>query len=563
MIEHLSIKNVTIIEELEISFFEGLNILSGETGAGKSIIIDSLSFILGNKANKDFIRRGCDSALVEGLIYINSDKTLSTLKEIGVNIDNDRRVLISRSLSLNGKNHLRINGKLSTLAMLKEISPLLVDIHGQHENQFLLNPSKHIILLDRFCGNEIEEYKTELLSLIKTYKETIFTINSISNDDTEEKIKTLNYNIEEIESSMLKPNEEEQLHQRKKVLMSYKSLAIDTNKTIDLLYGSNEDTGAIDKVLHAIKLVTNISELDKSKLPLLESLEAASIQLDDVVRELRQYDTQYDSNELLQIETRLDHIYNLKRKYGNNIEEILMYNKKMHLELELILDNLKLMDKLKEDKRLLQNKIIEKCNEISYVRKKTSEELQTQIENNLRELGMKNAIFKINIEKVKEFNNNGNDKVEFLISTNLGEPLNGISKIASGGEMSRVMLALKVVMSNSYNIDTFIFDEIDTGVSGRTAQKVAEKLAIISKSKQILCITHLPQIAAMGDKHFLIEKSSKSGKTLTNITNLNDELIIEELARLIGGAKITETTITAAHEMKEMAQVLKQNIYIN
>lgn len=560
MIEHLSIKNVTIIEELEISFCKGLNIISGETGAGKSIIIDSLGFILGNKANKDFIRRGCDSALVEGLFYINSDKTLNTLKGIGIDIDNDRSILISRNLSLNGKNHLRINGKLYTLAMLKEISPLLVDIHGQHENQLLLNPTKHIILLDRFCGDKIDGYKDELLSLIKAYKETLFKINSISNKDTEDKITKLNYNIEEIENSMLKPDEEEHLQQRKKILISHKTLALDTNKAIDLLYGTNEETGAIDKILNAIKLVTNISYLDKSKLPLVENLEAASIQLDDVIRQLRQYDTQYDPNELLEIETRLDHIYNLKRKYGNNIEEILNYNKKMRLELDLILENLKLMDKLKEDKKILQNKIIKKCNEISYLRKETAESLQTQIESNLKELGMKNAIFKINIDKVNEFNNNGNDKVEFLISTNLGEPLKGIYKIASGGEMSRVMLALKVVMSNIYNIDTFIFDEIDTGVSGRTAQKVAEKLAIISKNKQILCITHLPQIAAMGDKHFLIEKSYTNGKTLTNITNLNNKLIIEELARLIGGAKITETTITAAHEMKEMAQMLKNNI---
>lgn len=557
MIEYLTIKNVTIIEYLEVNFYEGLNILTGETGAGKSIIIDSISFILGGKANKEFIRRGCNTGLVECLIYVKDDKTVSSLVDMGVKIGEDNRILISRSISLNSKNTLKINGKPTTIAILKEISSLMVDIHGQHEIQYLLNSSKHMELLDKFCDIEVEKIKNELSNTIKAYKVNVKTINSILNENSEENISSLKHEIEEISSAKLIHGEEEELQERKKLLKSYETLVLDTDSTVELLYGNSESVGAIDKILSAKSLITNISSLDKSKQPLVEILETVAIQLDDVVRNLRKSSLDYNPQELSDIELRLDYIYTLKRKYGNSIESILNYQKKLINKLDNILENIKVLENLKEERKELQKNIIDKCNAISYLRKKAGKNLETKIEKVLVELGMEKIKFKINIDKKNKFNTNGNDKIEFLISTNIGEPLKSLSKIASGGEMSRVMLALKVVLSKTDNISTFIFDEIDTGVSGRTAQKVAEKLAIIAKNKQILCITHLPQIASMADKHFLIEKSFFNEKTITDITILNKDCIIKEIARLIGGAKITDTTNIAAKEMKEMADNLK------
>lgn len=562
MIEYLYIKNATIIEELEIKFFEGLNILSGETGAGKSIIIDSIGFIMGSKTSKNFIRRGEDSALVEVLIHITSDDVIESLKDMGINLGEDNRILISRSLNLNNRSNLRINGKYITLAMLKEISHLLVDIHGQHEHQSLLNPAKHIYLLDRFCGNELDKIKVELSNDIKSYKKTINQITSILSSNTENKLQDLNYSIEEIENANLKQNEEVELQQHKKRLINHKNLALYINKSVELLYGSYNTTGAADKILEATKLISEVSNLDSSKKYLAESLESASIQLDDIVRQLRNSDTTYNPEELEGIEARLDYIYKLKRKYGNTVEEILSYCNKINLERDTISENLKLIDKLKADKKVLQNVIKEKCNKISSLRKKSAEILEKQIEDNLKELGMQNTNFKISIDKKNEFNSSGNDNVEFLISTNMGEPLKALAKIASGGEMSRVMLALKVVLSETDSVNTFIFDEIDTGVSGRTAQKVAEKLAVMSKNKQILCITHLPQIASMGDSHFLIEKIFKNERSLTNISILSRKDIISEISRLIAGTKVTAATIIAAEEMKEMAESLKASSFI-
>jgi len=557
MIEYLYIKNATIIEELEITFSKGLNILSGETGAGKSIIIDSMSFILGSKTNKDFIRRGEETALVEALIHINSNDAVGFLKDVGVSIESDNNILISRSLSLNGKSSLRINGKTSTLAILREISPLLVDIHSQHENQSLFNPIKHIYLLDRFCGDEVHKIKLELSEDIKNYKEFTKLINSILSGDTENKIKNLDYNIHEIENANLKLGEEEELGERKKLLAGYKNLVMYTDKSLELLYGGSNTDGASDKILEATKFMSEISNIDSSKVPLVESLESLSIQLDDIIRQLRQSNMEYDPDELETIEIRLDYIYRLKRKYGQPIEEILNHYEKMILERDNILSNIQLLDKLKSDRKTLQNAIINKCSKLSDFRKEVAKSLEKRIEINLKELGMQNTSFKINVNEKNEFNSMGNDNVEFLISTNKGAPLKPLAKIASGGEMSRVMLALKVVLSETDGIDTLIFDEIDTGISGRTAQKVAEKLAFISKHRQILCITHLPQIACMSDNHFLIQKTSTDSESFTSVINLDTEGIIGEISRLIAGTKVTAATIAAAKEMKEMAENLK------
>ena len=551
MLEILNIKNVTIIDQQEVEFSHGLNILSGETGAGKSIIIDSIGFIMGTKISKDFIRRDQETAEVTALVTLESEATIDFIKSVGVPVDEDNKILIARTISNNGKSSLRINGKMVTLAILKEISAMAIDIHGQFEHQFLIDQNKHIVLLDRFCGDEMEEYKKSLADSIDKYKDISKIIKQTEDEQTTKKLENLRYDKEQIENLNLKPNEEEELHNKIKILNSHKDLITDTNKALELL---SSELGAINQINTALRLVTGISNIDSTKQSLVDILDSVGLQLGDVVMQLSKDFSDLDIDTLAFLEERLTHIYDIKRRYGKNIEEILNYHEKISKEIEIIELNQAELNKLKTERANLQETIVADCEKISALRKKIADFLEKEIETSLVDLGMQNVIFKINIEKKQSFGSSGNDNIAFLISPNKGEPLKPLAKIASGGEMSRVMLSIKAALSSANNIETFIFDEIDTGVSGRTAQKVAEKLAIISKEKQILCITHLPQIAAMADRHFLIEKNTVKNETLSSIKMLDENSIISEIARLIGGATITDTTLIAAKEMKEMAK---------
>ncbi len=563
MIDHLQIKNVALIENVEISFDKGLNILSGETGAGKSMIIGSINFLFGGRPNKDFIRNGEENAFVEGVFYTEDNFVLEAIKNMGIEIDKDNLIIISRNLQNTGKSVCRVNGKTITVGMLKEISNLLLEFHGQHENQSLLNSSKHITLLDKFCNTEIETIRQSLLDSIKKYKEIIKNINEISGNekDRQTKIDLLSFQKNEIENAKLKKDEEENLLERRKILLNSQKIATDCFDALGLLYNSGSDEmSASEKIVKALGLLIDLGNLDKSQSYLAEGLESISMHIMEIIGDLKAYSQhfEHDPNELEQIERRLDTIHILKRKYGNSISEILNHYNNVCSQLDLILNSEEKLNSLKQQKKKLSIDILKHCEEISSVRKKYAKQIETQIVSNLQDLGMNNVKFEISIERKKEFSNNGYDKVEFLISTNLGEPLKPLAKIASGGEMSRIMLALKTVLADADNIETFVFDEIDAGISGRTAQQVGEKLALISKKYQILCITHLPQIAAMGDSHFLIEKKSTESKTTTNVFKLDNKKTIDELARLIGGAKITQSTIMAAWEMKEMAVGLKK-----
>lgn len=559
MLEYLHIKNVALIDEQFINFSEGLNILTGETGAGKSMVIDSINFVLGEKVSKDFIRSGETNALVEVLFFLKEQKTLEAIKNLDVELDAYNSLLISREINKNGRTVCKINGRGTTMNIIKEISSILIDIHGQHQHQSLLNSSKHIVLLDQFCGDKLQILKNELYKEYREYKSIQDKIKQLTGDEKErqQKIDILQYQINEIETAKLKPNEEEDLLQQRKILAGAEKLNSNIKEIGILLNGDDSNyTGAVDQLNKIANLLKESSDIDLSLSELTTLSQNITVQLEELAVDLRRYNKDIDSSpeQLFEVETRLDLIYNLKKKYGSNIQEILDFYNKIKNQLDFISNSEQELQKLDAGLKLQYNKISKLCEKITEIRKSKSVDIQTYIENTLTELEMKSAKFKIQITKKQEFNENGWDNIEFLISANAGEPLKPLAKIASGGEMSRVMLALKTVLADVDNIESLIFDEIDTGVSGRTAQKVAEKMAIISKNHQILCITHLPQIAAMADSHYLIEKIEQNNKTITKIYDLDEQHSILELARLIGGATITNTTITAATEMKNFAK---------
>lgn len=563
MFESLKIQNVALIDKLEIDFGRGLNVLSGETGAGKSIIIDSINFVLGERTGKDFIRSGEAQASVEAFLYVEDEAVLGSFADMGIEPEEDKSLLLFRSITEEGKNACRVNGKTVTIGMLKEISSLLIDVHGQHEHQSLLNASRHIELLDRFCGGELSELLAKLAVEFKEYKENEKAIKAVSGDESERayKIELYTYQIKEIEAAALKPNEDEILSERKKLINNAERLITASSSALSLLYGDGSDElSALDKISKAAEHIGFIAGLDTTKQPIAEQLNAVYAQLDDLIRDFRKYcdGLESDPREIDEIESRLDLIYRLKKKYGQSVTEILEFCESAKQKLEQIEDSGQTLELLYAKREEKSRKIKGLCSEISVLRENAASKIQKEIEIILKELGMKDAKFEIAMNKKDEFTANGLDNVEFLISPNQGEPLKPLSKIASGGEMSRVMLALKTALADFDNIDTFIFDEIDAGVSGRTAQQVAEKLFLISKKHQILCITHLPQIAAMGDNNYLIEKKSDNGKTNTTMFKLDYDDSVKELARLIGGAEITQTTLDAAKEMKEQALKIKK-----
>jgi len=563
MLERLSINNIALIEKEEIEFGKGLNILSGETGAGKSMIIDSLNFVLGERTGRDIVRRGQDKAWVEAVFSFTDRTVLKQLQDMDIETE-DGTVVIKRVLTSEGKSSSRINGSSVTSSMLKQLSESFIDIHGQHEHQSLLNPARHMDLLDKFCGAPLENLKTEMTEIIRKYKAILKGIEDISGDDAErqQKIDMLMFRIGEIDDAELSAGEEEQLAERKKVLNNAEKIKKLTGECLKLLhYGGEKGQSVMDSIGESVKAMNNVSNIDSSAEEIYDMLCEAEAQLDETVKSLKIYAENVSSNEieLEEIEERLDLIYRLKRKYGNTVEDILTYREDCQNELDFIINSEEELKRLKGEKAVLFARIKDICDDMDKIRVSTAAVIEEKIENQLKDLEMKNAKFKISVTKKETFNSKGCNVVEFLITPNAGEELKPLAKIASGGEMSRVMLALKTVIANADCIDTFIFDEIDTGVSGKTAQKVAEKMAIISKERQILCITHLPQIAAMADNHFLIEKNVVDDKTVSGVRALNVDGSIDEIARLIGGEK-TELVEMTAEEMKMKAEKYKDMI---
>lgn len=552
MLEHLHIRNVALIKESEISFGDGLNILTGETGAGKSMIIDSLQFALGGRAGKDFLRHGEKQAAVEALFSIQSQALTEKLAENGIVPEEDGTLLITRTLSEAGKSVCRINGSTVTVGMLKEIAEDMIDIYGQHEHQSLLNPVKHIRLLDRFCGagfgEAMEEYKNSRQRLKDLEKQLTILIGDES--QREQRMDMLLFQKEEIEAAELQEGEEDALLEQKKRLSSMERLIRLTGESVTLLYdGDDRAPSACDQLGDALAKLREAAEYDAALSPLADALADGYAAVEDCARELKREaeKQEADPEELERIEERLQLFYKLKRKYGGSIEAVLEFYEKAVQELEFLSNSSEKAAELSAKKAAEEKRLSALAETLTARRRATAEQVEEQIETALHDMEMKHARFHIQIEEKADWGADGKDKVEFLISANAGEPLKPLAKIASGGEMSRVMLALKTVLVDADEIGTFIFDEIDTGVSGRTARRVGEKMRFLGGKRQLLCITHLPQIAAMADNHFLIEKESDAGETVTRVTALDEEGAVREVARLMND--VTETTLAAAREL--------------
>lgn len=558
MLLNLHVKNFAIIDEVDVTFHDNLNILTGETGAGKSIIIGSINVALGGKISKDIIRKGADYALVELIFHIDDIEIKDKLAGMDIPVEDDQ-IIISRKI-MNGKSISKINGETVTTSALKEIGGLLLDIHGQHEHQSLLYKDKHLDILDRFGKEQLQDNKAKLEIVFKEYVHIKHELNSMKMDEDKRlrEISFLEYEINEIKEANLKKGEDEVLSAEYKRLKNAKILSEGLNHIHDLM--GYDDASSGDSIGRAVKQLYRLEDYDKSLDNLTKQLSEIENLVNDFNRELSQYMVELNSEEedLYEIEKRLDLLNLLKSKYGSTIEDILVYYQESEIKLEQYYNYEETIKKLTDRLQKLEKEVEDISYDISNIRKEMGKELSLKIKEALIDLNFLDVKFEMNFHKLSNYTSNGYDEAEFLISTNPGEDLKPLAKVASGGELSRIMLAIKSVLADKDEIHTLIFDEIDVGVSGRTAQKVSEKLSAIAKNHQILCITHLPQIASMADSHYIIEKTTDGKTTTTLIRYLKEEESIAEIARILGGAVITDTVINSAKEMKDLAARTKK-----
>jgi DNA repair protein RecN (Recombination protein N) len=551
LLSRLHIENVAVIENADLELNAGLNILTGETGAGKSILIDSINLVLGERVSKDIVRNGQTKAHVSALFTDVSQNVRQQLANLGFECDEDGSLLIQREITSDGKGSCRISGRLATASLLREIGRLLVNTHGQHDNQALLSPEKHIMYLDSYAVliEKLTIYRTEYNEM-NSIKSQIAHLQS-NEAEKARRIDLLTYQIDDIDKANLKIDEDEQLHVQKNMIVNSEKISLSVGTAYSSLSGNEDDEmGAQELLSTACDALRNIIEVYPDLKELSERLFEASYEIDEIVNELRAYtgETEYDPRELETIEQRLDTIFRLKKKYGNSIEEILIFAENCKIELEGLQNSQASIEKLETYLVKAENQAQKAASEITDYRIKAAIEMQKKIKDELVFLDMPDVEFYVNIEPC-ELYSNGAEKVEFLITANPGSPPKPLAKIASGGELSRVMLAIKNALADNDDIETSIFDEIDTGVSGRAAQKIGMKLKQVSKGRQIVCVTHLAQIAAQADRHILIEKQIKDGNTFTILRNLEFEGRKRELARIMGGVEITDLMLQNAEEM--------------
>ena len=538
MLSTLHIKNIGIIDDLSINFEEGFNVLTGETGAGKTLIMGSLAILSGGRCSKEMIRKGEEYSLIEASIFVPQSK-----------FSEDGNIIISREVYSNGRNTCKINGNLVTVSELKKVMSKIIDIHGQHDNQNLLDNTKHIMYLDSFIGNELFKIKQEYQEYFSKYNEIKNKLKNNYGDETEKtrRLDLLRYQYNEIDVANLKVGEDLELEEKHNIMMNSEKLK-ENLEEID----ENINSNAIEYISNSIRCLEKIEDYGEVYKTKLAELKSIYYELQETARDLSSLkdEANFDEYERDEVERRLDIIFSLKRKYGNSIEEILEYKNKLAEEIEQIENVEEINKKLKIEQKEIESKMNNLCNLMNEKRKKYGIILSEKINKELKDLEMPNACFSIKIEKEASFNINGNDRIEFSISTNIGEESKELIKIASGGEMSRIMLAIKTVLADIDEVPILVFDEIDTGISGKAAKAVAEKMKIISNKHQTLCITHLPAIAAQGDNNFYIYKEVKNGKTRTNIKKLNEEETIFEIARISNG-DITDVAIENAKELRK------------
>lgn len=540
MISTLHIKNIGIIDDLSINLNQGLNILTGETGAGKTLIIDSLGIISGERFSKEMIRKGEDHSFVEVCLYLPENENAI-----------DGNIIVSREIYSNGRNMCKINGRMVTVNELKEFMQNILDIHGQHDNQYLLNASTHIEYLDNFSSKELNKYKEEYSELYNKYLQIKKELKNNYGDDKEKqrKLDLLKYQFEEISKANLKIGEDDELESKREIILN--SEKINENLNIADLEVSEK---AIDSINNAIRALEKIESFDENYSRNLNALKSSYYDIQEIARDISgmREETYFDEEERQEVENRLDTIFSLKRKYGNTIEEIIKYGEELEKEIIQIENIDEINNKLKEELNDIKSKMYNISKEMDIIRNEYAKQLEENINKELVDLEMKNANLnvKVTFDETQEYNKNGLNTVEFLIRTNIGEEAKSLVKIASGGEMSRIMLAIKNVLSNVDIVPVMVFDEIDTGISGVAAKSVGEKLKAISKKHQVLCVTHLASIAAKGDYNYFISKEVHNEKTSTNIKQLNEEETIKEIARISSG-EITEISLQHAKELRK------------
>lgn len=560
MLQSLHVKNLALIKETEVEFGEGLNILTGETGAGKSLLIGSVTLALGGKFEKEMLRKGAESALVELVFSDTGEGVAGKLAEMGLESEEDGTVIISRKMQV-GKSVCKINGETVTARQVKEIAELLIDIHGQHEHQSLLHKKKHMEILDDYCGKEFLEEARRVEEAYRECRELRRRIEEESMDE-EQKAKEralAEFEWQEIEQAHLIPGEDAALEQRYRLMVNSKKIAENLAESYQYTGGDFEN-GAANAMSRALRSLRGVTMYDER----LESLEGQLSEIDSLLadynRDLAEYmeGCEFDGGDFAAVEERLNTLNRLKEKYGSTIEAVLSYGEERQKLLEKLGDYDAYMQELQEKLALSEKDLESACGKLSAIRQKNALALGKKLKAALVGLNFLTVEFAVEVRPGQTVTAKGSDDVEFMISTNPGEGLKPLGQVASGGELSRVMLAIKTVLAGRETIGTLIFDEIDAGISGRTAWKVSEQLDTVARSTQVLCITHLPQIAAMADRHFAIEKSSTEDNTITDIRHLSEEESLGELARLLGSDTMTEAALSNAREMRAQAEAHKE-----
>ena len=566
MLQELTIKDFAIIQDLNLSFNRGMTVLTGETGAGKSIIIDAVGLLAGGRGSSEFIRHGATKCVLEALFSLDGNPgTHELLKTYGIDSDEDT-VIIQRDIHRSGKSVCRINGRLVTIAILRLIGESIIDIHGQNEHQELMNPERHLSMLDQFGDKELFLLKKSYQETYTHYRQVKKAYDKWQNGEQElaQRLDMLQYQTNEIEMAELLDGEEEELLEEKNLLLNYQKIMSALSISYDVLQG--DDVNGIDLIGNAMTEMSSLEDIDDKFKNLSEAISSSYFQLQeaasDILRELDQM--AYDEDRLNEIEKRLEIIKQLKRKYGDSIGEIKSYYEKIAAELEQIVNRENHLTNMTDELAHLSEELVKRGSQLSKKRRKVAKDIEQSIHEQLKELYMEKVVFEVQFFKtVATFSSEGAhesgfDEVEFYIATNMGEPLKPLAKVASGGELSRMMLAMKTIFSKSQGITSIIFDEVDTGVSGRVAQAIANKIYMVAVHSQVLCITHLPQVAAMADNHLYISKSVENDRTKTHVNALETADKIEEIARMLAGTEITKLTLEHAKELTVLAKTERQ-----
>lgn len=563
MLQSLHVKNLALIDEAEVDFTKGLNILSGETGAGKSIIIGSINLALGEKVQKEMLRETSAEgemapALVELIFQVTDERQLAQLAELEV-YPEDEEVILSRKI-VNGRGAAKVNGESVPASRVKAIAAILIDIHGQHEHQSLLSKKKHLEILDDYANESLAEAKQKMTETYRSYRKLCEEL-SQADVDVEERLRELSfleYEMKEIEDAALREGEDEELE------ADFRRFS-NGRKIVEAVNGAYSSTGegmdcASELTGRALRELSGVSSYDDRLQQLEQELLEIDNLLNDFNRELADYvdGMEFDDETFYQVEKRLDEVNRLKSKYGGTIPAVLAALAEKQERLLKLKDYDSYLQELKEKTKKAKDTLNEQCLAVSKIRQEYAKKLTAAVTEALKDLNFLDVRFQMQFARTADFTANGFDDAEFLISTNPGEPLKPLGKVASGGELSRIMLAVKTVLADEDAVETLIFDEIDSGISGRTAQMVSEKMNVLGRNHQIICITHLPQIAAMADSHYLIQKSVQNQTTVSTIRRLKEEESVEELARMLGGVEITETVRRSAEEMKELAKSKKK-----